>query len=260
MSDNFDNNTLDVLLGLDDFLGPLTATALFESAQVNNGEIPDDQANTLSEMAHLNTVTGKQDDVQLLHTTGMQNDETIELKLTPEPAASTVAARVEVPMRSRRTTHIRVARKDWQASPAPIEQARRPGRKPAVLDEELSEDVLKRKNRRRAQNKAAAARQRVKRNNKVQGLETEVLQLREQREQDQQVIKQLSGQHKQDQQVIMQLREQLAAANARNSTHVYITNDMNTNKPTEQEACQTHDCQPSQPDGPIQDGPMDCYL
>jgi hypothetical protein len=215
MSDFIEQNTIDL-----DNLGFYNLESIFEDA--------------------LNNVTGTPNDVHLLQMNEEQknepaeaNEPMIELEPAPEPAVAAANAQAEVPMR--RTTRQRVPRKNWGPSPAPIEQARRPGRKPVNLDADLSPEELKRKNRRRAQNKEAAARQRQKKLDKGRAMEEEILQL-------QQTIKQKD-------QLIEQLREQLAAANT--SVHTI----MNTNKPNEQELCQTQ----AYPDEPFQDGPMD-YL
>ena len=55
-----------------------------------------------------------------------------------------------------------------------VPAASRPGRKPRQADEELSQQDLERRNRRRARNREAAQRQRERRLNKVDNLEREV--------------------------------------------------------------------------------------
>jgi flagellar biosynthesis GTPase FlhF len=55
-----------------------------------------------------------------------------------------------------------------------VPAASRPGRKPRQADEELSQQELERRNRRRARNREAAQRQRERRLNKVDNLEREV--------------------------------------------------------------------------------------
>ena len=55
-----------------------------------------------------------------------------------------------------------------------VPAASRPGRKPKQADEELSQQDLERRNRRRARNREAAQRQRERRLNKVDNLEREV--------------------------------------------------------------------------------------
>merc|ERR1711976_46025 len=62
-------------------------------------------------------------------------------------------------------------------APTPIES--RPGRAPKISDDKLSATELERRNRRRARNREAAARQRNRRIAKVDQLENEVKQLTE---------------------------------------------------------------------------------
>ena len=59
-----------------------------------------------------------------------------------------------------------------------VPAASRPGRKPRQADEELSQQDLERRNRRRARNREAATRQRDRRIFQVQNLESRVEQLR----------------------------------------------------------------------------------
>merc|ERR1711937_1053188 len=84
----------------------------------------------------------------------MIGDSTYELELTP------IVPRVK----SGKIT------KNYSQVPA----ASRPGRKPRQADEELSQQDLERRNRRRARNREAAQRQRERRLNKVDNLEREV--------------------------------------------------------------------------------------
>lgn len=67
-------------------------------------------------------------------------------------------------------------RSRYTPKPTPIES--RPGRAPKVADNQLSEVELERRNRRRARNREAAARQRNRRIEKVDKLESEVAELR----------------------------------------------------------------------------------
>lgn len=69
-----------------------------------------------------------------------------------------------------------VKRSRYAPQPTPIES--RPGRAPKVADNQLTEVELERRNRRRARNREAAARQRNRRIEKVDKLESEVAELR----------------------------------------------------------------------------------
>ena len=195
------------------------------------------------DMPQVNNVNGSSDDMELLNLEPSQNEDVIVLEPVPE---STHALR---------TSRRRLTRENWGIPPEPTDPAHRPGRRPAIMDDELTQADLLKKNRRRAQNKKAAARQRQKRGDTVKNLQDENDRLLERNQKQQQKIAELLERDLARDKEIKQVRGQLAAA-LRATTLVYVANDMNTNKPTEQEHCQTQ----SYPDGHTPGQPMNCYF
>ena len=117
---------------------------------------------------------------------GGTNDDAILLNLQPSTQLDLVLesvsepqelAPIQVTSQPIRQPRKRVPREHWGEASQPVAEQHRPGRTPKKRDHEVSQDELKRRNRRREQNKQAAQRQREKRYNKVKGLKEKVEQL-----------------------------------------------------------------------------------
>ena len=119
-------------------------------------------------------IGGTNEDAILLN---LQPSTQLDLVLEPvfEPEEVTP---IQVTNQTTRQPRKRVPREHWGESSQPVAEQHRPGRTPKKRDHEVSQDELKRRNRRREQNKQAAQRQREKRNNIVRGLEEKVKQLK----------------------------------------------------------------------------------
>ena len=113
------------------------------------------------------TIGGTNQDGALLNLEPSTQVDIVLEPLVPEPEE-------EAPLRVARQPRRRVAREHWGQSSEPVPEQHRPGRTPAQRDHEVSSDELRRRNRRREQNKLAAKRQREKRVSKVRGLEEEI--------------------------------------------------------------------------------------
>ena len=119
-------------------------------------------------------IGGTNDDAILLNL----EPSTLELDLVLEPVSEPKEiSPTPVTSQPTRQPRKRIPREHWGESAKPVAEQHRPGRTPKKRDHEVSQDELKRRNRRREQNKQAAQRQREKRNNKVKGLEEKVEQL-----------------------------------------------------------------------------------